>query len=48
MPSMGNRKIGSSAVNGIGMASVIQKTTISTVQARTRWPTCVSPSMAGP
>ena len=43
----GNRKIGNSAVNGIGMASVIQKTTISTVTASTRCPTSDSPSGVG-
>ena len=43
----GNKKIGSSAVNGIGMASVIQKITISTVTASTRWPTRDSPAGVG-
>ena len=43
----GNSKMGSSAVNGMGMASVIQNTTISTVTASTRWPTSVNPSGVG-
>ena len=47
MPMSGNSKMGSSAVNGMGMASVIQNTTISTVTPSTRWPTTVNPSGVG-